>query len=330
MIKKDITVLIQGPVYPDITNDTIKSVRCFFPEVQIIYSSCTKEHIDTVNGYDQLILVDDPGSFIYPDRPSEKENNINRQIMSTLAGLKACQTKYVIKLRSDFLLTGNTFLDFWDKFQKVDEHYRVFDHKLLACSYFSRNPNSDMPFPFHLSDVAFFGYTKDLINLFDVPLMTKEEAYWNLKDKHQYQYIPEQYLFINCLRKNGFRVDCDYYNDCSLQNIEQTERFFASNFVFLTFEQFNLKPTKKIFNRNLHPMDFQTCYTHIEWEYLYKKYVDQTHEIPQRDQERSQIKKASARYKKVLFLARLCALPFKGKARRKKIRNAILEFFLKK
>lgn len=327
---QDITFIVQGPVYPEITNNTILSVRQFFPEAKIICSTCNLENTGILKNYDKLIISDDPGSFTYADRPGEKENNINRQIISTLAGLKACKTKYAMKLRSDFILTGNVFWEFWDKFPDFDSKYKIFEHKLLACTYFSRNPDSNMPFPFHPSDLAFMGYTKDLINLFDIGLMTKKQAYWNMKDRHQYRYVPEQYLFINCLRKNGVKISCDCYNDCTPENIEQTERFFASNFIFLTFEQFNLKPGKQTFNMKVHPNAFKSCYTHIEWQKLYSKYVDNTYAVPQKDPERAKIGKLYGNYKKYRFLSNLCALPFRNKAKRREIRNKILEFFLNK
>ena len=130
-MKKDITFIIQGPVYPDITNKTISSVRQFFPEAKVIYSTCNPEYTDNLKDYDELIISDDPGSFTYADRPGEKVNNINRQIVSTMAGLKVCKTKYAMKLRSDFMLKGNKFLEFWNKFSNVDELMRA-----RECKFF--------------------------------------------------------------------------------------------------------------------------------------------------------------------------------------------------
>lgn len=196
------------------------------------------------------------------------------------------RTPYALKLRSDFLLTGNGFLRYFDAFPAADEAYRAFGHKLLACCYFARNPRSDMPFPFHPSDLAFFGRTEDLLRLYDIPLMTREQAYWNRQDRHQYQYVPEQYLFINCLKRGGFAPECGFYNDCREAGVAQTERFFASDFIFLTFEQFNLRPTKATFDMAVHPNAFRSCYTHIEWRRLYRDYADAAHVVPERDEER--------------------------------------------
>lgn len=326
----DITVIVQGAVYDGITDKVIASVHQHLPNAHIIFSTCDAVVPDNITGYDELIISPDPGSYTYADRPGEKENNINRQIVNTLAGLRRTRTKYALKLRSDFVLTGNSFLSFFNTFPLVDPSYRVFDQKILSCCYFARNPNSDMPFPFHPSDLAFFGQTQDLIKLFDIPLMSKAQAYWNMSDRHQYQYVPEQYLFINCLRKNGFDANCNFYNDCRPEGIEQTERYFASNFIFLDFAQFNLSHYKNTFSIKVHPNAFMSCYTHVEWQRLYQKYIDSQITIPHTDTQRQYIQKLYRSYKKYRFIANLTAFLYRSKAKRRKVRNKILEFFLSK
>ena len=127
----DITVIVQGSVYEGITDKVIASVRQYLPESHIIFSTCDTVLSGNLQGYDELVISPDPGSYTYADRPGEKENNINRQIVNTLAGLKLTRTKYTLKLRSDFILTGNDFLNFFDKFPSVDNKYQVFEHKIL-------------------------------------------------------------------------------------------------------------------------------------------------------------------------------------------------------
>ena len=84
-------------------------------------------------------------------------------------------------------------------------------------------------------------------------------------------------------------VDCDFYDDSNPNAIEQTEHYFASNFVFLDFEQFNLNPTKDTFSLQKYPLNFGSCYTHNEWLGLYKKYVDENIKLPQKDEVRELI-----------------------------------------
>lgn len=325
----DISVVVQGGVYEEVTPAVLASVRRFLPRAEIIFSTCDKNAAQKISGYDSLVLSDDPGNFVYGNQPEEKANNVNRQIVNTKAGLQVVKTSYAMKLRSDFLLTGNDFLRFFELFPLADKKYQVFTHKLLSCCWFARNPRSNMPYPFHPSDLVFFGRTEDLLRLYDIPLMSREEAYWNKNDKHQYRYVPEQYIWLNCLRKNGFAADCGFYNDCNENNIRQTEQYFASNFVFLTFEQFNLKPTKPNFDMRVQLKAFRNCYTHAEWQRLYQQYAAPDFAVSETDEVREKIETLYKKYKKFRFLSNLCALPFRGKARRRKIRNKVLEFFLR-
>lgn len=330
MSLNEITVIIQGTIYAQVTDRVIASVRQRLPQAKIILSTCDRTVSEDIKGYDKLIISPDPGCFRYPECLNEHDNNVNRQIVTTLAGLQQVDTIYVLKLRSDFELSGNEFLKYFDIFPQAERDFQVFAHKILACCYFTRNPSSDKPFPFHPSDLVFFGYTKDLLKLFDIPLMSKKQAYWNMEAKHQYQYVPEQYIFINCLRKNGFSADCNFYNDCNQQNIEQTEHYFASNFIFLSFEQFNLLPYKNTFSIAQRPKDFLSCYTYIEWQKLYQKYVDNTLTIVNYDAERTKINQAYKRYKKFKFIANLIAFFVRDKLKRRSVRNRVIEFFIKK
>lgn len=325
-MQNNISFIIQGEVLSHI-NYQVAEIRKYFPQSEIIVSTCNDFNIEII-GADQIIKSEDPGFFYYSARPGEKVNNINRQIVSTLAGLKACKTKYTFKLRSDFILTGSEFMSFFDNFPKTEKAYQVFEHKILSCCFFARNPKSDMPFPFHPSDICFFGLTSDLINLFNIPLMTKEEAFWDTTNAIFNRYVPEQHLFINCLKKNQRSVLCHYYDNISEENIVETERYFASNFIFLDFEQFCIQPTKQTFNMKIHPNAFRSCYTHNEWQVLYKKYIDNTLSVPEADITRLQIEHFYKNYKKYRFLSNLLALPFRDKAKRREIRNKTLEYFL--
>lgn len=109
---EQITAVIQGGNYSGVTERVVAAVREYLPGGKIIYSTCDREVPETLKGCDHVIVSNDPGGYIYKARPFEKENNINRQIVNTLAALKEVQTPYTLKIRSDFLLTGNSFLEY--------------------------------------------------------------------------------------------------------------------------------------------------------------------------------------------------------------------------
>lgn len=325
----EITIIIQGGYFEGITEKVIASARKYFPAATLIFSTTDQIAENKNFAVDELIISPEPEVFSYPDLIGEKDNNVNRQIVSTFAGLQKAKTKYALKLRSDFRLTGADFLQYFEKFPASEKNYQVFSHKILACCYFSRNPLSELSFPFHPSDLAFFGLTEDLLKLFDVELMNKKEAYYNKNAKHWNQYFPEQYIFINCLKKQGFAADCEFYDDANEKAILQTERYFASNFIFLDFEQFNLKPAKDTFSLKKYPRNFASCYTHNEWLALYKKYADFKIILPTKDEAREFLKHSEKHYKKLRRIANILALIyFFNKQKRKKFRKKLLDFFL--
>lgn len=325
----DITFVVQGPVFSRITMDCLQSIRQHLPTSKIILTTWNGADVSGLI-YDELVLSGDPGFFYCSKKIGAKQNNVNRQITSTLAGLRQVKTKYAFKIRTDFQINGDGFLRFWNKFNAADKNYQVFQEKILACCYISRNPSSSIPYPypFHASDLAFFGRTEDLTNLFDISLMTEVEAYWDKEKDGFNRYVPEQYILINCLRKNGKTISCAQYDDVSGDNIPETEKYFASNFVFLTYDQFDIAPAKTTTLARHHPKSLRTCYTHNEWLKLYQKHVAPEIDIPLHDAEREKLERryrASEKYKR---LSNIITLPIWGRARRRRIRKNLMAFFL--
>ena len=249
MNKSDITFLFQGVADKAFLRGSFAAVRRYFPSSRIILSTWKDTDISGLD-CDEAVFCDDPGFFYYSPRPGEKPNNVNRQIVGTCAGLEKVTTPFCFRMRTDFRITGDGFLNHFDSYTDSLEGYQVFSHKLLAACYFSRNPRSRVRFPFHPSDLAFFGYTDDIRKLFDIPLMTEEEACWDVGGDRYNRYTPEQHIFINALRRDGRDVPCAFYKDANPRAILETEKYFASNFIFLTFDQFNLMPSKPTFVRN--------------------------------------------------------------------------------
>lgn len=280
-----ISIIIQGEIFGDI-NSKIAEIKCYFPQSPIIVSTCNDIPCEII-GANQIIKSPDPGYFYYSKEPGVRENNINRQIVSTFAGLKAVKTSYVLKLRTDFRLTGSDFLKYFETQPKFNSDFRIFKHKVLACCYCTRNPrDKKYPYAYHPADIAFFGLTEDIIKLFDIPLVTEEEMYWDANNYYFNQYMPEQYIFIKSLRKCGRTVYCSYYKDCSFQNIQETEQYFTSNFIFLNYENFNLLPSKPNFFAKNELCSFRTCYTQKEFAKLYNRIQNDNIKLPLFDKER--------------------------------------------
>lgn len=324
----EISFIIQGEHKPEIYQQITQNIRKFFPNAEIVLATYTGTDIKGLD-YDKIALVKDPGSFPYNNQPNAKTNNINRQILTTLNGLKVATRKYAFKLRSDFVLNGRDFLSYFNQCPKSDPKYNIFDHKILSSTFFARDPRAkNKSLPFHPSDLAFFGLRTDLLNLFDIPLMTKEEStYYKHKNSLYCRYLPEQYLWINCLRKNGKNIVCDHQRDCNDSIAEETERYIASNFIYLDYEQFNLTPTEKLrlFSEN----EFDNIITHIEWQKLYKQYVDITHQVPDKDKVRDTIMHKFKRIRQYAILAKYMVFLIPLKGIRRSLRRRLIKHMTK-
>ena len=283
---ENITIVVQGMIIPKLTRKVLKSVRRYLPQARIILS--TWQGSDTSDlDFDELVLCEDPGFFYHSKHPGIRPNNINRQIVSTLSGVQQVKTPYVLKLRTDFRLTGAEFLKYFETQPNFNPEYKVFTHKILACCYCTRNPHDKtFPYPFHPADIAFLGLTEDILKLFDIPLMDEKEAYWDAENEYFNQYAAEQHLFVNCLRKQGKKINCVYYKDCSPQNVAETEQYFTSNFIFINYKNFNLLPSKPNFFAKNELHSFETCYTQAEFSQLYNQLQNDKIKIPLIDKER--------------------------------------------
>jgi hypothetical protein len=327
---EEISVVVQGPLDKELTFECLSSIRKWLPGSEIILSSWQNSDTNELI-YDKLVKSIDPKAFPYKSESKSKKNNVNRQIVSTIAGLREASRPYALKIRTDFILKGNSFLNYFYRFPKYEKDFRIFGHKIINLCYFSRNPRSQpFSYPFHPSDIALFGMTDDLYNLFDIPLMQKSDStYLRLNESGSKfnRFVPEQHIFINCLWKNGHNIDFLHQRDDCNEMIELTERYFASNFIFINFDEFNLVPPKALIN--VYYNNFQSCITHVEWQKLYQKYNDSNYAVDLFDIERKRLRERYLLIKFGKYISNLLALFFIVKPLRRKIRSNIRIFIYK-
>lgn len=92
--------------------------------------------------------------------------NRNRQIITSLAGLKKSDSEISAKLRSDQIISNKSMRDMFEFYNKNKELTYKFKHKKpMAKIGIGGNFRS---FPFHPRDHIFWGHTVDLINLFSI------------------------------------------------------------------------------------------------------------------------------------------------------------------
>ena len=300
----DITVVVQGAV-DQYTSKCLLKIRRSFPGAKILLSTWEGTPVSHLD-FDNVIFNKDPGGT--KDLNTAFVNNLNRQLVSTLNGLKSVKTKYALKVRSNLIFRNNNLLKYFDKFQMTNEKYKVFDRKVIFCSYFFKRYLGEFkyvvhPTPYHISDWMAFGLTKDLIKLFDVPL-TKEPEYTNFLINNKksdiklnmfgasHQYAPEQYIFYNCVKKYSkfdgvakFESIIDY----SDESIKDSENFVVNNCIILDPSQISCYCAKngidpyrewsyKIWG--LPHYVYEGLYSHFMYLSEYKRLIDKSFTIP--------------------------------------------------
>ena len=242
-----ISVVIQGPVLggPELPRDqrftvrAIASVRRVLPSAQIVLS--TWEGSDTSGlEVDRLVTSPDPGGYVlknpgYPDYV----NNVNRQLASTLSGLRAADREFAIKLRTDCELLHDGFLNGWEDAPRRSDSLRVFESPVVCGELFTRDPRI-LSYLFHPADIFHFGRREDLLRFWDVPSAPAEETVaWRDRikgrvlggvDGLEVRYVPEQYLWISALRKAGHDFQLGQCCEIPRELIEPSELSILNNF----------------------------------------------------------------------------------------------------
>ncbi|NFO10206.1 hypothetical protein FDB29_03590 [Clostridium botulinum] len=269
----EISIIVQGAIN-EYTKKSLLSIRKNFFNAQIILSTWEDSNVSGLE-YDEVVFSKDPGSEIIDDI-SRTFNNVNRQIVSTKAGLKIATRKYILKTRSDIIWKSDDILSYFGKYDKEFKPKHFFN-RILICNYYTRNPKI-LPLPFHMSDWVAFGCKEDINLFYNIHLQENDEMRWfkkNEKENERFytnllvKYVPEQHICLNFVRK-FYDVKCDSFYDASIKNITLTEYILANDFVVLNYdEQLNINFPKYNPNRYLEKF---TLISNKQWIELYKEY----------------------------------------------------------
>lgn len=283
----NITVVLQGSTLQKFNGIkcvewSVCSIRKLMPHCKIILSTWKGEDIPKNLLVDKVIYNEDPGFYTRDCTADGKKNNVNRQIVSTYAGLKEVKTPYALKLRTDFILTNLNFVQELNKFRKYNTDYRIFERRILCSMFDTRKPYGEYyNLPYHIGDLFFFGLTSDLLKLFDIPLVTKNEFTWFIDHTEikpdtfaKNKYNAEQSIWMGCLRRQGKKVYCEYSTHINDLIAKESDLFLANNFVPYSFKGFGALPLKKGLRAENRYLTYCDNYTLSEWKRLYNKCCD--------------------------------------------------------
>lgn len=293
MNSKDISVVVQGAIDKKLTPKCLKSIRKYLPEAEIILSTWEGSAVSGLD-YDILLLNQDPSGYkhdfaIY--NKTRSMNNFNRQLVSTCNGVLKASRKYCLKVRSDIILKNSDFLKYWDKFAIRNNEYKLFSHRVLCSSLFSREyscqSGTGFPTSFHPSDFWLFGLTNDLKDYFiNCPLQTEVEASnWDFKYPNRcpyatplWKFAPEQFFCVNWVKKYYSNLQFEDWSDWNSQNIELSNNILYNNFIFLGLEQSGIYSAKYL-GVEFDKSNIQGLITYQHFQEQYKNYCDKTFKL---------------------------------------------------
>ena len=283
----DISVVVQGAVNKNITPQCLQSIREFLPDAEVILSTWQGSDVDELD-YDILILNKDPGA-VKTDLVNNVTNNQNRQLVSTREGVFKANKKYILKLRTDFILHSSKFLEYWNKFSIRDEKYNIFRHKIISSSVFSREYSdyTHRPILFHPSDFFLFGLAEDLKDYFkNIRFATDNElGNWQYLYPNKipypeahYRYAPEQFFLLSYVKQFFPNVDFEDWSDWNEINQKMSKNILYNNFIFLDYKQAGIYSEKFSFELK-NPDSIFGLISFKRYEEVYKKDFDNTYDF---------------------------------------------------
>lgn len=286
-----ITVIIQGAFDKKTTPQSIELLKEVLPCSLLILSTWEGTEItsDTALLLDEIVFSKDPGAVL-SDETNRVYYNYNRQLVSTKNGLLKVKTKYALKIRSDMLIQGNSFLNHFFSFPQRDQKYRVFKERLIVSSMFTRIRFIDEKREYnqpvlHISDWVFFGILEDMILYFNNAELVTEPTFSNFfKTNYQKaircystmtcQFPPEQQLAISSFSKFFPELlTLNHYAEARKDLAVLSKNIILHNFIVLDPQSWPLMVNKKDYiNRSkdiakFSVFEFKTLYR----EHLFKK-----------------------------------------------------------
>lgn len=292
---KELSIVVQGAIDPTYTIQCLNSIRKFFPGAEIILSTWNGSDVSRCN-YDKLVLSNDPGGADC-SRDGKGINNCNREIVSTIEGLKLVTRKYAIKIRNDIVFENNRILSLDFRGKNREPAFSFFKERVVVCSIYSRlfavgEQSHIFPLLFHPSDWIYFGLTQDLIDLFDIERTNEPEFSLWFKDKDQergrfidshkfrlWKFSPEAYIWVTYLKKKTI-INCVDKLDITRENLRLSRRSIINNFFIGDQNHLGILMEKYKIKQHLMPViDREGLYTNYKWQKDFKRFCDKKYRI---------------------------------------------------
>jgi hypothetical protein len=249
----DITLVFQGVFKPWITRDRENFARNIvrthqaLPGARIILSTWKGAEVPPGLRVDAVVESPDPGGLAPLKLDDRKPNNVNRQLVTTRAGLAAVKTPYAVKLRTDCFLEHAGFLDHYIEQCALDGGRE----RLLASSFFTLDPALFERLPYHISDWFHFGPTALLRDYWSAAPMSMDDAQYHethphapdssvFERKFRARFAVEQTICMGFAEKLGYACP-RFLNDVSDAVMADYRRFLGHEVMLLDPWQIGLR-----------------------------------------------------------------------------------------
>lgn len=297
---KNISFVVQGEIDSVNTPKCLESIRKNFPGSTIILSAWEKSDVGKLD-FDILVCTRDPGGCPYDIYGVS--NNINRQILSSRAGMEKVTTDYVAKVRNDLIFDGANFLYYFNKFPQYNNEYKKVQSRMIALSVYSRLFHFAPQFgkvinlPFYFSDWFLFGFAEDIKNFYATPLIEDLSAFssfyltssFEQSNKFPFQgywskMTPENYLTSSFFSRAMGRELYENRMICDNNTMNMSTHLIANNVVILDYAHSKIYSGKwEGISKNefsLHPFDACSLIFYSDFVGMYKRCCDKNFVIP--------------------------------------------------
>lgn len=282
-----VTFCIQGPMTGNSGDRTTyakrlhDSIRRYFSGARVIVSSWEGEQEQEFQGPDQFVYSQDPGSgarYLTGER-----NNVNRQIVSTRAGLARVQTRYAVKLRSDLLFVHGKLSKLFELAEASHKApWSIMTGRMLVLDRQTYSPLKYAAggLALHVSDHFQFGLAEDLKKFWNMPMMSdSDEAYFRpLAELHPNRaiHIPrwraEQYFWMqNLSRTLEVDLSTSKWDDLGAHLPTPSEIFFRDNLVPLKSSTLGLRSQKYKWSIMNDLVTSTYAFTYEDWRKLVRE-----------------------------------------------------------
>lgn len=234
---RDVGVVIQGAM-TDAVPGLVAAIRRHLPGASVLLSTWQGAATSGL-AVDEVLHNVDPGALPCHVLSGGRapDINCNRMVRSTLAGLRALDRPLAVKLRTDCRLDHAGVLSCLAELPPAVGDLAIFERKVGISSVYTRHPGKSPTGLFHPADTVQFGLTADLVELWDVPLMTETDAGWFLDPAVAHpladtspRFYNEQHVFLAALRRRH-PVDVESRVHRSSELEAMSNRALCQNFV---------------------------------------------------------------------------------------------------